>query len=208
MLTGIFVFAQSVSDKWALQLFGTTQEVGYYAVLYQVGYFPMILIGGMLTQLFMPIYFNRIGDATDAVRVRHANKLNSWLLVGTLAVTAGLSFAAIFLKSFIFSIVVGPAYRAMSIYLPLMLLCGGGTVAVQWVVLFFMGQRRTREIAAPNAIINTMGIIFHGAGAYVGGIFGLICGKLLFIAILIVALLARLKKDGRKLSRRQAAGTV
>jgi O-antigen/teichoic acid export membrane protein len=208
MLTGIFVFAQSVSDKWALQLFGTTQEVGYYAVLYQVGYFPMILIGGMLTQLFIPIYFTRIGDATDAVRVRQANQLNSWLLVGTLAVTAGISFAAIYLKSFIFSIVVGPDYRAMSVYLPLMLLCGGGTVAVQWVVLFFMGQRRTREIAAPNAIINTMGIILHGVGAYAGGIFGLICGKLLFITILIVALLARLKKDGSKLSPRQSAGIV
>ena len=83
-MTAIFVFAQESVDKWALQWFATTEDVGYYAALYQIGFAPIALFGGLLSQLFLPIYFGRIGDAKDPSRVRRANALNTKLLVSTL----------------------------------------------------------------------------------------------------------------------------
>jgi hypothetical protein len=45
---GLFTWAQLASDRWALQLYTTTKEVGLYSVLYQLGYLPMSMAKGLL----------------------------------------------------------------------------------------------------------------------------------------------------------------
>src|SRR5438874_2297495 len=46
---GIFTWMQTASDRWALQGRGTS-EVGFYAALYQLGYYPMTLLSGFLVR--------------------------------------------------------------------------------------------------------------------------------------------------------------
>ena len=60
---GVFTWFQLASDRWALKLFTSPSEVGVFAVLYQLGYYPVTLLTGMLVTLISPILFERSGDA-------------------------------------------------------------------------------------------------------------------------------------------------
>ncbi|MGZ5493711.1 MAG: hypothetical protein ACXWHG_08875, partial [Thermoanaerobaculia bacterium] len=51
---GIFYWCQAASDRWSLEIFRSTAEVGRYAVLYQLGYYPVILINSAVLQLISP----------------------------------------------------------------------------------------------------------------------------------------------------------
>ena len=57
---GVVTWLQLSSDRWALQMFGNTQEVGLYAVLYQLGFYPLMLLSGIVSQLVAPL-FSSIG---------------------------------------------------------------------------------------------------------------------------------------------------
>ncbi len=183
MITGAFVFAQDTSDKWALQWFTTTEDLGRYGALYQIGYSPLVILGGLLSQLFMPVYFARIGDASDPTRIRNANALNTRLLRATLGLTVIIASLMVFLHRPVFSLLVGPQYRGVSPLLPLLVLCGGMTIAVQWASLYQMGQLQTQRLMIPNLVGNILGVILQLAGGYLAGIAGVIGGRLSYLLL-------------------------
>jgi len=122
---GIFCWAQSASDRWALELFATTQEVGLYAVLFQVGYYPTSMATGMAMQFFAPIFYQRAGDASDSRRNANVNSLN-WRLTGLALGVTGAAFLVAFLyHTQIFQVFVAKEYGTVSYLLPWMLLAGG-----------------------------------------------------------------------------------
>ena len=63
---GLFTWAQSSSDRWALEAFRQKADIGVYQVLYQVGYSPIVLITGFVTVVLGPILFARVGNAGPA----------------------------------------------------------------------------------------------------------------------------------------------
>jgi len=77
---GVFTWFQLASDRWALNLFASSSAVGFFAVLYQLGYYPVTLLTGMLVTLVSPILFERSGNADDEQRLSHASRLNMRIL--------------------------------------------------------------------------------------------------------------------------------
>jgi O-antigen/teichoic acid export membrane protein len=65
---GAFGWAQTSSDKWTLEVFTGSSDVGIYAALLQIGYAPLVLLGNMVMQFISPIIYERIGDNTDDER--------------------------------------------------------------------------------------------------------------------------------------------
>ena len=57
---GIFTWVQLASDRWALGMFGSTRDIGLFAVLFQVGYYPASLATGLAMQFLAPILYQRI----------------------------------------------------------------------------------------------------------------------------------------------------
>ena len=183
---GIFYWAQSTSDRWALKLFSTTQDVGLYAVLFQLGYYPMSMATGMALQLLAPIFYQRAGDASDSRRNANVTNL-SWRLTGfSMGATSVVFLAAFLFHAQIFRILVAAEYRSLSYLLPWLLLAGGVFATGQTISLNLMSQMKTRALMVVKIVTALLGVIFNFAGAYWYGITGIVIAGVLFSVLYFV----------------------
>jgi O-antigen/teichoic acid export membrane protein len=177
---GIFTWAQQASDRWALGLFASAKEVGLYAVLFQLGYYPISMATALSMQFIAPVLYQRAGDASDSRRRADVANL-SWRLTGlSLAATCTAFLVAFQLHSQIFRILVAKEYASVSHFLPWMVLAGGAFAAGQTIALNLMSQMKTRSMAAVKIITALLGVILNFAGAYWYGIAGIVIATILF----------------------------
>ena len=145
-LFGIFTWAQAISDRWALQLFEGTHGVGLYAVLFQLGYYPILVLAGVGLQFLAPIYFQRAGNAQDSQRTAGVVRL-TWRVTGLALGCTALGFVIAFVfHAEIFRIFVSAEYVDVSGLLPWVLLGGGLVAASQAMALGLLSQIRTQEM--------------------------------------------------------------
>jgi O-antigen/teichoic acid export membrane protein len=177
---GVFGWAQQASDRWALQLFASTQEVGLYAALFQLGYYPISVVNGLVAQLLAPIFFERTGDATDLQRNATVTRLSWRLATSGLAVTVLAVLFALAFHQQLFRIFAAREYASVSHLLPWVVL-GGGTFAVaQTIALNLMSQMKTRVMIAAKVATALAGIGFNFLLGYWYGITGVVCAGVLF----------------------------
>jgi O-antigen/teichoic acid export membrane protein len=183
---GIFYWAQSASDRWALGLLSGTADVGLYAVLYQLGYYPVSMATGMAMQFLTPIFFARAGDASDSARsagvTRLSGRLTLWSLLMTL-VLGGLAFA---LHAEVFRVFLAREYWSASALLPWMVLGGGVFAAGQIIALNLMSQLKTRSMMVAKIGTAVLGVVFNFAGAYWFGMRGVVFAGLAFSVVYLV----------------------
>jgi O-antigen/teichoic acid export membrane protein len=192
---GIFTWAQMASDRWALQAGGSTGEVGLYAALYQLGYYPMMLLSGFLVQLVSPVLFSRAGDGTNPDRMAQSHRLNRMLLLSSFALAvAGVILASFFHRE-ILSLLAAPLYRAVSPLLPVMVLSGGLFAAAQIAVLSLLSGVNSRLLMAPKIATGLLGVLLNFAGAYWLGIRGVVYAGLAVSSIYLVWILILVKRE-------------
>lgn len=179
-IMGIFTWLQMASDRWGLQLFTTTKDVGLYAVLYQLGYYPMLLATGAVGQFLSPIFYQRAGDATDKIRNADVKKL-IWRFAGFAFALTSLTFIVIFLfHSQIFWIFVDKKYANVSYLLPWMFLSGGIFATGQILTSNLMVHLKTQTMMVVKIVTALLGIAFNFIGAYWYGIPGIVVANNLF----------------------------
>jgi O-antigen/teichoic acid export membrane protein len=192
---GIFSWAHQASDRWALELFATTREVGFYAVLFQLGYYPMSMAAGMAMQFLAPIFYHRAGDALDRQRNANINKL-SWRLTGlALGVTGAAFLGALLFHAQIFQMFVAKEYVSVSHLLPWALLAGGLFAAGQTIALNLMSQMKTHTMVAAKIITALFGVTFNFAGAYWYGTTGVVTAGVLFSVLYFLWMVALSKRE-------------
>jgi len=162
---GVFTWAQMASDRWALQMFVSTRDVGLYAVLFQLGYYPISLLSGLMVQLVTPIFFQRAGDAMDKSRIQRVYTINRQLTMATLILTGISTLLASPLHGFIFRWLVAPEYRAISWLLPGMVLAGGLFATGQFASISLFIETETRILILPKIATAIIGILLNIIGA-------------------------------------------
>jgi O-antigen/teichoic acid export membrane protein len=176
---GIITWAHFASDRWALQIFHTTHEVGLYAVLYQLGFYPVGLLTGIVMQFILPILFNWAGDSSDHSRMSKVAHLNNLVLIGCLLTTfLGASFLAIF-HTEVFSILVSPDYHSVSTLLPVMFLASGIFACGQIASTLPMARTNTRILIFPKVVTGFIGLFLNFLAAFFFGLIGLVFAILL-----------------------------
>lgn len=190
---GIFTWMQLTSDRWALQVFSTTHEVGNYAVLYQLGFYPISLITGMVMQFLVPILYQRAGDAGDSTRNNGVNKLSWYLTWTTLGLTGLIFGVALLFHALIFRILVAQEYNALSYLLPWMILAGGIFASGQSLASSLLAQMKTREMMVATIATAVLGVILNFVGAYWYGIIGLVGAGVIFSMLYLVCIVVLVK---------------
>lgn len=188
-LWGIFGWAQQSSDRWALGLFASTSEVGLYAVLFQLGYYPISIATGVAMQLIAPIFYARAGDGTDPRRNAGVTRLSVRVAAFSLFST-GLAFLlGIALHPQIFRLVAAPEYERVSYLLPWMLLAGGLFASGQIISLDLMSQMRTQQLMVAKIMTSLIGMVLNIVGAYFYGIAGIVASLVLFSVLYLAWML-------------------
>ena len=188
---GVFTWVQLASDRWALEAFETTREVGIFAALFQLGYYPMSMASTMATQFLAPIFYQRAGDASDSRRNADVSRLSWKLTALSLFATAAAFLLGLLFHRQIFRIFVAGEYAAVSYLLPWMLLAGGIFAAGQTIALNLMSQMRTRAMMGAKTATALAGVALNFAGAYWLGTAGIVIAAVLF-SVLYFAWMAAL----------------
>gem|GEM_PF-308795 len=179
-------WAKMASGRWGLQVFCTTKEVGYYAVLYQLGYYPLTLLTQLATSFLSPIYFQRIGDASNLTRVRGVHRFGArltWLAI-VLTVVATVAVALFHRQLFFF--LVAAEYRTVSYLLPGMILAGGLGAAARFITTLFQARLRVKDLIVPRVASETLGLFANIAGAALFGVLGVVLANVMYAVISLV----------------------
>jgi O-antigen/teichoic acid export membrane protein len=180
---GVFVWIQQVSDRWALETFVTTQELGMYAVLFQLGYSPIGLITSMAITFLAPILYQHSGTARDQARNRSVHRISWQITYIGLLVTALAFLLSYYQHEWIFKMLVATNYHAVSELLPWMVLSGGLFSASQILLLKLQSEMRHSKLIVTKIVTATIGIGLNFYGAWQFGIKGVV-GALLAFSII------------------------
>lgn len=183
---GIFTWAQQSSDRWALEAFTNTHEVGLYSVLFQLGFTPIAMMTGLMVAFVGPIVFQQAGDATDAVRSSTVHRYVWSITFISLSVTLlGFIFTLV-LHRWIFSLLVGADYQPVSYLLPWLVLAGGMFAAGQIISLKQLSDMKPKALMPVKIVTALLGVILNVYFASVAGLVGIVIALVAFSAIYFV----------------------
>ena len=190
LLWGGFTWLQQCSDRWALMWFSSSNEVGLYAALSQIGYAPISLGIGVLMSFLAPIFYGKSGDGNDHKRNTEVKIATMQILVFCLLITFLGFILAFKFHELIFEILVAPTFKSVSYFLPWMILAGGVFAAGQIISLQLMSDMKT--VVMTNAKIYTalMGSTLNIIGAYLFGILGIVIAQITFSFIYFLWMMA------------------
>jgi len=183
---GAFTWMQHVSDRWALQASASINDVGHYAVLFQLGYTPIALITGMAMSFFGPILYQRSGDATDHARNTNVHHLG-WLMSNLSLLVTLFSFSITFVfHEWLFGLLVATEYRASSYLLPWVVLAGGLFAAGQMLALKLMSEMKSSAMTTAKIVTALIGILLNVIGAWLAGMHGVVFAMVAFSGIYFI----------------------
>ncbi len=180
---GIFSSFQVISDRWALAMFVSATDVGLFAVLYQLGYYPIALLAEMLVTFVSPVLFQRAGDGGAAQRIADASALTRRATTGVLIMAAVTFLVTLVVHEWIFEVFVAKQYETASYLLPWLILSGGIFGAAQVLSIDRLSALDSKGLIAPKVITAIMGGLLNILGAYLYGLKGVVAASLLFSMI-------------------------
>ncbi len=180
---GAFTWLQQVSDRWALQAFSTSRDVGEYAVLFQLGYTPIALITALATSFLAPILYQRSGDATDYSRNNRVHQI-AWTITYLSIFVTLLGFVITFsLHEWLFDLLVANEYRDSSRLLPWVVLAGGLFATAQMLALKLMSEMKLSAMTIVKIVTALIGILLNIVGAALAGMQGVVWALVAFSVI-------------------------
>ena len=163
---GILGWAQQSSARWALEAFTTTETVGLYSVLSQLGYAPIQMATGTVLTFLTPILFARSGDGSSVVRRDNVRELTNKLVVLGLGLTTFAVLVAVLLHSYIFHVLVSNTYFSVSYFLPWVVLAGGIFAVAQIYASRTMALLMPKKIIPASIGSSVIGIAAAIVGSY------------------------------------------
>lgn len=180
---GVFTWMQQVSDRWALQTFASTNAVGNYVVLYQLGYTPILLATGLIMSFLAPILYQRSGDTTNNVRNSEVHRLSWRITQLSLLLTLFGVTLAFFLHEWLFNLLVAKEYRGISHFFPWVVLAGGLFAAGQMLSLKLMSEMKSSSLTIVKIFVALIGIGCNLLGASYAGVQGVVGALVVFSVI-------------------------
>lgn len=167
LIWGAFGWMQQSSSRWALGLLSSIDDIGFFSVLFQLGYTPMVMISSLGLTFITPVLFSRVGNATDGIRVGN--------LIRTVFILASISSVLLVIAVWIayvsheaiFSLAAGAEYKAQSHYLPYMVFAGGLFAISQVIATIPTSLNVPSTLLLASIGSSLIGI----AGAFVGAYF-------------------------------------
>lgn len=178
----IFLVAlKSVVDRWIIAAYVGIDELASFTVLAQLGYFPLIIIIGVIQTFVAPQVYALGAGRGGALGIELRMFIVKILFGITMLAIAACGVSIIFADQ-IFNLLVGEEYRLMSIYLPVFIICGavasaGGVLHLAATSVFETSvlSRLLGVTVGVNVLLTFVLIIVWG---FIGAIVALLFGGL------------------------------
>lgn len=190
---GIFTWAQLVSDRWALEFFSTTAEVGKFAVLYQLGYATILMLSKLMMTLIGPILYEQSGDAKNEARNLSVHQISWRITIVSLALSLVAFIFTYYLHDWLFSILVAKPFQEVSQFLPWVVLAGGLFSTGQMLSLKILSELRSSSLLAIKIITALIAVLINVLGAWLYGFLGVIVALVIFSLIYLIWMLIMAK---------------
>ncbi len=185
MAGGLFNWGYYASQRWSLELFASTADVGKFYALTQIAYSPISMASGMFMTMLLPILYARAGDPGNHQRIANVRKI-----IFKIAAIGGVStflIAGIALSwhKKIFSLFVAEQYLDMSAYMPLTVLAAGLLQVSMAISIALTVKNKTRKFLSKdifcNAIIATINLCVTWLYGLNGLLLGMLAGAILHL---------------------------
>ena len=190
IIFGFFTWFQTASDRWVLEILRSTELVGQYAVLNQIGFQSLGLLFGSISYFLFPILFNRAGSLQNKEQFDNANHINNWYLWFNILLTVVLFLLFWQFGEEVIRLLSAEKYVKLARYLPWMVIAGGLFNFGQNYANRFMLSMQTNLLLFPKIISAILGFIFNIVGAYYYGLPGLIISlvvtQTLYVLVMIL----------------------
>jgi O-antigen/teichoic acid export membrane protein len=186
LIMGGFTWFLSFADRWALSLFCPMSEVGYYAALYQVGYFPMIFASRILMQLVSPVLYERAGGTNCDGPADGLNRFNKRLTFFVLGLSIALWVVLHQIHKPLFALFVDQNYQGVSYLLPWTVLSAGIYSAGSIPLVSVLSRFESGRILPMKIVTTLLGVICYITGAFFYKLEGLVFGGLVFSFIYLI----------------------
>ena len=185
MAGGVFNWGYYASQRWALELFVSTADVGKFYALTQIAYSPITIAFGLFMSMLVPILYARAGDPGNHQRIANVRdivfKIAGMGVAATLVIT-GITF---FWHEEIFSLLVAEQYRDISHYMP-MAAMAAGLLQVSMAISICITVKNMTLLFLPKDIIGNASIAalnlyatwLYGLG---GLLFSMVAGSMLHL---------------------------
>lgn len=206
---GIFTWMQQVSDRWALGLYGNTQDVGLYTAVFQLGYTPIAIVLGLSMTFLAPILYQRAGDATSTTRNKTVSQIVWRITNSAIFLTIIAVLIASFIHQEIFYWFVDQDYRQVSYLLPWVVLAGGLFAAGQLLSIKIFSEMASHRLLFPKIISALFGVGVNLVGVHFFGVHGVVAGIIVFsVTHLAWIVLLAIKSDRESYERNYLSGQV
>ena len=185
LIWSIPVWLQLSSDRWALDWFASSVEVGIYSALCQLAFVPIRTLTQLITQLAVPILFARAGDLTDAGRVANSRALNAKLVQIAFFWTIIAVFATMMLQAPIGYLLLDPRYHPSLPLLPVLILSAGLFATAQLAEIQIITLNQTACLMRPKITVAIFACVAFLVGAYQFGLAGVAWGSVLANAVML-----------------------
>ena len=192
-LWGFLAWLQQSSDRFSLEYQVGSDSVGLYAVLFQTGFVPMMLLSGMMNNLIIPVLYRRQSQSqqvNDAILVSSFSRDRLTLL--TVYFLGALTLVAVFvswvLHRQLMSLVVGSSFLRYAPLLPVMVCAGGLTSIGQALSVELMAAKQTKHLLVVNIAYAVVAVAANWIGAAWFGVPGVVMAVLLSSLIYVLLL--------------------
>ena len=185
MVSGLFNWGYYASQRWALQLFVSTAEVGKFYALTQIAYTPILLGGSLFLSLITPILYARGGDLGDQLRLKETYRTVHRSSIVSLFATFILAFISLLLHKMIFNLFLAPGYQVVSIFMPIMVMAAGFMqVSITMGSIASINNQTSKILPLAifgNFVIALMNLFFTSKWAITGLVFSILIGSLIHL---------------------------
>lgn len=177
---GSFSWAYTASQRWSLELYSSTADVGRFYALTQLAYTPIALAGSILISLTTPLLYARAGIGNQAGRIAAAERsIFGFAVIGISATFIAALLLHAWSKELFQVFVPEGEYHGISSYMPIVAISSGLLQVSLMLSTAIAITGETEKLLTVNilgnsfiAVLNVVLTKLHGVGG-------------LFIAMLI-----------------------
>jgi O-antigen/teichoic acid export membrane protein len=189
------IWVQQSSERWLLLVFSSLEEVGVYAVLYMLGYTPILMLYAVLIKFLYPILYERNKVVDNVVLDKNTDSL---MLFRVISISIIFSILVFFISTMfhqeLFQLFVSEKYLQYSYLLKWFVLSGSIFGIGELLLIKMQSNMKVKFLSVVKSYLGIFGFLLNLAGGYLAGFFGIITSMVLFSFINLFVMIYANKK--------------